>query len=413
MTLPDDDSLLLVLPLRYRRVNGEVLFERQAANGLALWADHFSRVTVAAPVQPESGAGRGDNVSWVPATTIRSRDRIRFVDLPCTYSPGGFARAYKPTSKLLSPEIAKHRYLSFALGGLIGDWGTVACRLAAKMKRPYAVWTDRVEHEVVRRTANTGSFKRKLQARVVWPLMMLAHQRAIGGATLGQFHGRDCLDVYGPWCRRPELVHDIHVSAADRLTAEQVATKRASVLDATRPVRVVYAGRAAAMKGPIDWVAAIAGAISRGANVRATWLGDGPELEAMRAEATRLSVAGRIDFAGFVEDRSRVLAALRDADLLLFAHKTPESPRVLIESLVSGTPIVGYDSAFPKDLIHVHGGGALVPANDVDALATELARLANDRAELATLIEKAWRDSEPFNDVAVFKHRSEMIKQYA
>ena len=132
----------------------------------------------------------------------------------------------------------------------------------------------------------------------------------------------------------------------------------------------------------------------------------------MKSKADELRVADRIDFAGFVNDRSRVLDSLRQADVLLFCHKTPESPRVLIESLISATPIVGYDGAFQRDLIEPHQGGRLVPVNDVDGLARELLQLHQERTALSALIEAAWLDGEPFNDVAVFAHRSELIKRY-
>ena len=98
--------------------------------------------------------------------------------------------------------------------------------------------------------------------------------------------------------------------------------------------------------------------------------------------------------------------------MFVFCHKTPESPRNLIEALVSGTPLVGYDSPFPKDLISAHGGGLLTPKDDVGALVSSLAGLARDRQRLADLIGRAAQDGHPFNDVAVFRHRSEVIRAH-
>mgnify|MGYP006190173253 CR=1 FL=1 len=46
---------------------------------------------------------------------------------------------------------------------------------------------------------------------------------------------------------------------------------------------------------------------------------------------------------------------------------------------------------------------------DVNALVDSLASLATDRNRLVQLIQRAAKDGEPFNDVAVFKHRSEVI----
>ena len=55
-------------------------------------------------------------------------------------------------------------YLSFAIGGLFGDWGAVACFEAHRMKRPYAVWTDRVESRVMREAGRAGSWRSRLRA---------------------------------------------------------------------------------------------------------------------------------------------------------------------------------------------------------------------------------------------------------
>ncbi len=75
-----------------------------------------------------------------------------------------------------------------------------------------------------------------------------------------------------------------------------------------------------------------------------------------------------VETPGFVADRDRVIATIRDSDLMLFTHLEPESPRVLIEALMSACPIVGYDRPHPSDLISVHGGGILSPLGDWEAL---------------------------------------------
>ena len=97
---------------------------------------------------------------------------------------------------------------------------------------------------------------------------------------------------------------------------------------------------------------------------------------------------------------------------MLFCHKTPESPRCLIEALTCGTPIVGYDSAFPRELIEANGGGSLVARDDVAALATAVIGLAQDRRQLAALIHAAARDGAQFDDETVFRHRSELIRTH-
>ena len=93
---------------------------------------------------------------------MEAADQIDCVPLPWAYHPLGFLREYKSTRKTIRRLIQDSSYLSFAIGGLFGDWAAVACREAWKMRRPYSVWTDRVEHEVIRRSSTSYRWKRRL-----------------------------------------------------------------------------------------------------------------------------------------------------------------------------------------------------------------------------------------------------------
>ncbi len=97
---------------------------------------------------------------------------------------------------------------------------------------------------------------------------------------------------------------------------------------------------------------------------------------------------------------------------MLFCHKTPESPRCLIEALMSATPIVGYDSSFASDITSACGGGVLTPKNDVPSLAKTVASLSGDPKRVAELCIRARNDGASFSDVAVFRHRSDLIKNF-
>ena len=71
---------------------------------------------------------------------------------------------------------------------------------------------------------------------------------------------------------------------------------------------------------------------------------------------------------------------------------------------------MGYDSAYPRDLISENGGGILTPAHSPDAVAQVLAGLAANRDSLRLLSNKAVRDGSAFTDARVFRHRAELIK---
>lgn len=410
---PVPGSMLLVLPVPFRRKGPDMYVEAQAANGLDRWAEHFSRVTLAAPVVPEELVGSLAGVRWVHVAELEHGARMHLVPLPWSYRLGDFLRERPALVQAIRGLIDEAEHLQFAIGGLVGDWAAVAALEAKKMGRKYAVHTDRVEHEVMRRACSPGTGLRGLLRRakvaVEAPLMKRLHRKVIAGASLGLWHGDDCYRAYSPWCPGGEnrLIHDVHTKAADLISDTQLEAKLADVR-AGGPLRVCYTGRLDPMKAPLEWVKAIAAA---GRGVEATWFGEGAMLEEARAECARLGV--QVRFAGFVADRAELLAEVRRAHVLMFTHVTPESPRNLLEALVCGTPIVGYANAYAAELLAGLGGGELVPLHQFGQLGTVVAELAGDRARLAQMVRAAAANGRRFTDAAVFAERSELVKQFA
>jgi len=108
-----------------------------------------------------------------------------------------------------------------------------------------------------------------------------------------------------------------------------------------------------------------------------------------------------------------LLQHVRTAHAMVFTHVTPESPRNLLESLVSGTPILGYESAYAADLLERDGGGELVAIHDFRSLGAVIAELAKNRERLVQMTQQAAQNGRRFTDAAVFAERSALIKQFA
>lgn len=400
-------SLLLYAPVPLYSGKDGYMLEDQACNGLRRWSENFDQVIVMHPL--ENGAAPP---SWIPVQSSGiDLSRVEIVALPTAYRPDQFLAHYWSVRKKIAQLIDRAHYLSFSIGGLFGDWGSVAAMEAHRKSRRYAVWTDRVESEVVRHQARTApTLKARLRASLYHRPMAMLERAIIRRATVGLFHGAETYAAYAPYAQAAEIVHDIHLQEEDRIPAEVLENKIQASL--ANPLKICYVGRAESMKGTDDWIEVMMGLNAAGIEFHATWLGDGDHLSVMKAKVNRLHLDGQITLPGFVRDRADILETLRESQLFVFCHKTPESPRNLIEALVSGTPIVGYDSPFPKDLISLNGGGLLSTKNDVKALVTSLIELAGDRQRLSKLIRRAALDGSAFNDVAVFRHRSEAIRKY-
>lgn len=406
---PAHGRLLLVTAVRLRQGPDGLQLDSQTCAGLCRWAEHFRAVTFAG-ILLDSDREDQTTTDWVDVGSLPCAARLEFLALPMAYRIGAFARSYRATRRRLARAIAQADHLCFTLGYLVGDWAAVAALEAQRQGRRYAVWFDRVEHEVLRNLLPTLPFKRRIKEAATLPLMERFHRRLTRRSAVALLQGRDTFNAYSAFSSNPACVYDVHTQPEDFASDAAIAAKLSGIAGGA-PLRLVYAGRAAEMKGPFDWLDTIAEARRRGVSVEAEWLGDGPLLASMKERAAELGLSGHVHFAGHVGDRETVLARLRASHLFLFCHKTPESPRCLIEALVCACPILGYDSAYPAGLIET-GGGRLSPQNDIAALATTLATLDADRDALARLVREAATTGRRFDEETLYRERAELIARH-
>lgn len=400
-----DNSLLLGFSAPMYRQAGRLFVERQTISGLLAWKENFARLA-AFSICHDGPPPQG----WEDAEAHGiEAPGITLVPLPNTYDLKVYLRERKAVADRLLALMRDTQYHTFPYGGWIGDPGEIAASVARRHGIAHAVWFDRVESQVVR--AEVGnSVSTRLKAAIRATVMARNEKRAVRGAELSLLHGATVFRHFKPVARNPHQVEDIHFTQEDRLDAAGTQAKAAGAL--TDPLRIVYCGRAAPMKGPLDWVATLAWLKGRGIVFEARWLGDGEMLGAMQSAAAAAGLSGRdIVFEGFVTDPARVREAYRQAHLLLFCHLSDESPRNLIESLHSATPLVGYRDPYSAELVNEQGAGVLTPRGDTQALGQAVETLAGDRQRLAALIRAAGASAAHLTRDNVFRHRSDIIRR--
>lgn len=394
------------------RVKGDQLFfDSQACNGLERWADNFESVVVAAPLIPEPLAEQNKTMTWRDTATLADRNRFELVPLPWAYSLLNFLSFYNSVRASLAALISRCRYLQFAIGGLFGDWAAIAALEAHKQGRAYAIHTDRVEHKVILEVTRRARLPTRMKARALAPLMASYHKWIIKNCALGLWHGQDCYSAYSPFCDNSYLIHDIHTKRSDHISDIELGEKiKRAKRDQT--IRICYAGRIDPMKAPLDWIQALGRARDLGADLHATWIGDGVLWDEMKAMIANLGLNSYIEVSGFEQNRDKLLKRIRESHIMLFTHVTQESPRCLLESLVCGTPIIGYQSSYAQDLVKDFGGGIFVPMKDWKQLGDLVVTLSKDRQLLSQLIKEAGENGTRFNDEAIFHERSELLKKH-
>ncbi len=130
------------------------------------------------------------------------------------------------------------------------------------------------------------------------------------------------------------------------------------------PPLVLAAGRLVPDKNMVAIVRAFARVASRGP-AQLTILGEGPERDAIVAEATRLGLGDRVELPGYLSEPWELY---RRAACFVTASRLESFSMVVAEALSYGLPVVACDSPGPREILDGGRYGALVPPDDEAAL---------------------------------------------
>jgi glycosyltransferase involved in cell wall biosynthesis len=139
---------------------------------------------------------------------------------------------------------------------------------------------------------------------------------------------------------------------------------------------VMSLARLEPIKGAPLTLRAFAGAAARRPGLRLHLAGDGPLLQALRAEAAALGLAGRVSLDGRWASPHDLLPA---ADVFVLAPRNEGMGRAVIEALALGLPVIATAVGGLPEVLENGRSGLLVPPDDESALADAIARLADDR----------------------------------
>lgn len=151
-------------------------------------------------------------------------------------------------------------------------------------------------------------------------------------------------------------------------------------------------GRAVYYKGFLNAVRAL-----QHIEGRLILIGDGPELPALRAEAARLGVHDRIDFAGTLP-YLKIIPYYRAVDAFWFPSNARSEAfgLVQVEAMAAGCPVINTDipaSGVPW-VCGPDGSGLTVPMNDPEALARAARRILDEPGLRERLVSAARHRAE-------------------
>lgn len=133
---------------------------------------------------------------------------------------------------------------------------------------------------------------------------------------------------------------------------------------------IVAIGRLVPEKGFETLLEAVSLLISKGRDVRCVIIGEGPLRESLIAQATSLGIAGKVDFAGFLENP---FSLLKHADVFVLSSHWEGFGNVIVEALALNVPVVATDCpGGPVEILEHGKWGVLVPVAESRSLASAI-----------------------------------------
>jgi glycosyltransferase involved in cell wall biosynthesis len=173
---------------------------------------------------------------------------------------------------------------------------------------------------------------------------------------------------------------------------------------------LVFVGRMVNNKGVEKIVEALALLSREGLELSALLVGKGPLLGAMRRRVEERGLAGRVRFTEWIAGPAELADAYRRSRALVCASTCEGGPRVTVEAMACGTPVVSTPVGMMKELLE-DGVNGCVAGFDVRSLADAIRRLLSDEEARRAMGLCARPAAERFEYARVIRGYAEGLKR--
>ncbi|MBU3698319.1 glycosyltransferase [Dechloromonas sp.] len=334
---------------------------------------------------------------------LKRLDRQRFAVTCCFYKD--YRRGQD--GRLLSEELAA---IGIPLVILPTTGQPLWAKLAKELTRGALAWSSRLKRAAVRaiemrwRVRPRAEALRQLLVDGGFDLLYMNNQPAsnLEGFLAGEAAGVPVVQH----CRIEPTLHADDVALINRVAASVICVSQgvADVLAVgkvqPRRLRVVHnaidvqavlppvvdfprsgrpligtVGQLTARKGIPHLLQALAGLRHEGIVADCVILGEGPQKMELEAISDRLGLGGQVHFVGF---QAQPLAWVQAMDVCVLCSSKEGLPRVVLEAMLAGKPVVGSDVTGTRELIVHEETGLLYAFGDIAALTAALRRLLGD-----------------------------------
>lgn len=151
--------------------------------------------------------------------------------------------------------------------------------------------------------------------------------------------------------------------------------------------QLLCVGRLVPAKGQRVLVAASKQLHDAGVKHELTFVGTGPDTEALQVLSKEMGISEHVRFTGGMAPEG-VRDEYGKADVFVLPSFAEGVPVVLMEAMASGVPVISTTITGIPELIESGKDGILVPASDCDSLSDAIATLINDKELRSSMAEK-------------------------
>lgn len=187
---------------------------------------------------------------------------------------------------------------------------------------------------------------------------------------------------------RDTIVRTYHVPMKNTIVNYNAAEKTEMLPFSETPIRhqIVVTARLVEWKGIDGVLRAVARLVQDYPDVHLVVAGDGPEEHSLRNLAQALDLAGHVSFLGRVS-RAETWHIRKSSEVYVLNSTYEGLPHTALTSFAAEIPIVATNIPGTNEAVYDGISGLLVPAGDDQALAQAIARLFEDAALRAQVVE--------------------------
>jgi len=160
------------------------------------------------------------------------------------------------------------------------------------------------------------------------------------------------------------------------------------------PYRLLYVGALTAYKDPSTLIEAVKVLQDTGVPVEMDIVGDGDLRSMVEQQAVNQLKPGTFRFHGYCNDKAALHRYYCEADVFAMSSVTEGFPRVILEAMARGLPVVATNIVGIPDLVHDGETGLLVPVRSPQSLAAAVRRIIEDGDLRRRIIAGGYRVAE-------------------